>query len=78
MIKPEKIDKISMLLNNIDNNIKQLRDKKRIELMQVNSHNEKVDKNNKKIVIYSIIEIFTMIIVFIAQSYYISSILSKV
>ena len=78
MIKPEKIDKISMLLNNIDNNIKQLRDKKRIELMQVNSHNEKVDKNNKKIVYYSIIEIFTMIIVFIAQSYYISSILSKV
>ena len=46
--------------------------------MQVNSHNEKVDKNNKKIVIHSIIEIFTMIIVFVAQSYYISSILSKV
>ena len=78
MIKPEKIDKISMMLNDIDNNIKQLRNKKRIQIAQVNSHNEKVDKNNRYIVIYSIIEIFTMIIVFIAQSYYISSMLSKV
>ena len=78
MIKPEKIDKISKMLNDIDNNIKQLRNKKRIEIIQVNSHNEKVDKYNKKIVIYSVIEIFTMIIVFSAQSYYISSILSKV
>ena len=77
LINTEKIDKISMLLNNIDNNVNQLKNKKKIEIRQMNSHNEKVDKNNRNIVIYSIIEIFTMIIVFIAQSYYISSIVTK-
>ena len=70
----EKIDKISMLLNTIDGNINQLRNKKKIEIRQINSHNDKVNKNNKSIVVYSIIEIFTMIFVFVAQSYYINSI----
>ena len=64
-------------MNNIDNNVNQLRNKKKIEIRQVNSHNDKVDNNNKSIVIYSIIEIFTMIIIFIAQSYYISSFVAK-
>ena len=74
----EKIDKISLLLNNIDNNINQLRYKKKIEVLKINTHNEKVEENNKYIVIYSIIEIFTMIIVFISQSYYISSLVKKI
>ena len=56
-----------MLLTNIDNNINQLRTKKKFEIRQISSHNEKVISNNKSIVIYSIIEIFTMIIIFIAQ-----------
>jgi len=73
----EKIDKISMLLNTIDGNINQLRNKKKIEIRQINSHNDKVNKNNKSIVIYSIIEIFTMIFVFVAQSYYINSIVTN-
>ena len=77
IIGTEKIDKISMLLNNIDNNIVQLRNKKKIEILKVNTHNEKIDQNNRYIVIYSVIEIITMIIVFICQSYYISSIVSK-
>ena len=67
-----------MLLNNIDNNINQLRNKKKIEIKQINSHNEKVDKNNRSIVIYSIIEIFTMIFVFVAQSYYINSLVNNI
>ena len=77
-INTEKIDKISLLLNNIDNNIYQLKNKKKIEMLKVKSHNEKVDENNKYIVIYSIIEIFTMIIVFVSQSYYISSLVNKI
>ena len=76
-IDTEKIDKISMWLNNIDNNVNQLRNKKKMEIRQVNSHNDKVNKNNRSIVYYSIIEIFTMIIVFFAQSYYISSLVTK-
>jgi hypothetical protein len=78
VLDTEKIDKISLLLNNIDNNVSQLRTKKRIEMRQANSHNDKVNSNNKSIVIYSIIEVFTMIIVFAAQSYYISSFVSKI
>ena len=78
ILNTEKIDKISLLLNNIDNNVNQLRNKKKIEIRQVNSHNDKVDNNNKSIVIYSIIEIFTMIIIFVAQSYYISSFVAKI
>ena len=74
----QKIDKISMLLNDIDNNMNQLRNKKRLEIKQVNSHNDKVSENNKWIVIYSVIEIFTMIMVFIFQSCYINSLVNKV
>ena len=78
LIDTEKIDKISMLLNNIDNNINQLRNKKKIEIKQVNSHNKKVTENNKWIVIYSIIEICTMLMIFMIQSCYISSMVNKV
>ena len=78
VLDTEKIDKISMFLNNIDNNINQLRNKKKIEIKQVNSHNDKVTNNNKWIVIYSLIEIFTMILVFLIQSCYINSLVNKV
>ena len=76
-IDTQKIDKISMYLNDIDSNVNALRNKKKMEIRQINSHNEKVDNNNRSIVIYSIVEIVTMFIVFIAQSYYISSIVEK-
>ena len=74
----QKLDKISMLLNEIDANVNQLRNKKKIEIKQVNSHNKKVGNNNKWIVIYSIIEISTMIMVFVIQSCYINSLVNKV
>ena len=77
-IDVEKLDKISMLLNDIDNNVNQLRNKKKIEIKQVNSHNKKVTTNNKWIVYYSIIEIFTMIMIFGIQSCYINSLVNKV
>ena len=74
----EKLDKISLLLKDIDSNVNQIRNKKKLEIKQVNSHNDKVTNNNKWIVIYSIIEIFTMIIIFLIQSCYISSLVNKV
>ena len=77
-LNPEKLDKISLLLNEIDSNVNQLRNKKKIEIKQVNSHNDKVNENNKWIIIYSIIEIFTMIMVFVIQSCYINSLVNKV
>ena len=78
VLDTQKIDKISMLLNIIDSNINQLRNKKKMEILKINTHNEKVDENNKYIIIYSIIEIFTMIIIFVSQSYYISSLVTKI
>jgi hypothetical protein len=77
-IDTEKIDKISMLLNDIDSNINQIRNKKSIEIKQANTHNEKVTKNNTWIVIYSVIEIFTMSLVFLIQSCYINSLVKAV
>ena len=46
-IDTQKIDKISMLLNEIDGNVNQIRNKKSIEIKQANSHNKKVSNNNK-------------------------------
>ena len=77
-IDTQKIDKISMLLNEIDNNVNQIRNKKGIEIKQANSHNEKVTNNNKWIVIYSIVEICTLSLIFLIQSCYINSLVKKV
>ena len=77
VLKSGKIDKISLLLNNIDNNVNQLRNNKRIEINKLNAHNQRVNQNNKSIVFYSILEVITMMAVFIGQSYYINSIVSN-
>ena len=77
VLKSGKIDKISLLLNNIDNNVNQLRNNKRIEINKINAHNQRVNQNNKSIVFYSILEVITMMAVFIGQSYYINSIVSN-
>jgi hypothetical protein len=74
LLNTEKIDKISLLLRSIKKNINKLKRKKNNEIMLVNAHNDKVNKNNKNIVVYSIIEIVTMIFIFIGQSYYIKSV----
>ena len=41
-------------------------------------HNESVNRHNKKILIYSVIEVITMIIVFVLQTCYIKRIVEKV
>ena len=74
LLNTEKIDTISLLLRGIKKNINKLKRKKNNEIMLVNAHNDKVNKNNKSIVIYSIIEIVTMIFIFVGQSYYIRSV----
>lgn len=78
VLNSEKLDKISTLLNDIDVSINQVRAKKRIEIKQINLHNNKITRNNRWIVIYSIIEIFTMIIIFLIQSCYINSLVNKI
>ena len=77
LLNVDKIDKISLLLKDIKKEVNKLKRKKMNEIMLVNAHNDKVNKNNKSIVVYSLIEIFTMIIIFVGQSYYIRSIAIK-
>ena len=77
-INTEKIDKISLLLDGIKKNVNKLKKRKKNEINMLNAHNEKVNKNNRSIVVYSIIEIFTMIIILTFQSYYIRSFAKKV
>ena len=74
LLNAEKIDTISLLLKGIKKNINKLKRKKNNEIMLVNAHNDRVNKNNKSIVVYSIIEIITMICIFVVQSYYIRSV----
>ena len=42
------------------------------------THNKSVNKHNKKILIYAIIEVITMIIVFLLQTCYIKKIVEKI
>lgn len=74
LLNVDKIDKISLLLRGIKKDINKLKRKKKNEITLVNSHNDKVNKNNKSIVVYSIIEIITMFFIFVGQSYYIRSV----
>ena len=57
VLKSGNIDKISLLLNKIDNNVIQLRNNKRIEINKINAHNQRLNQNNKSIVFYSILEL---------------------
>lgn len=74
LLNAEKIDTISLLLKGIKKNINKLKRKKNNEIMLVNAHNDRVNKNNRSIAVYSIIEIITMIFIFAGQSYYIRSV----
>ena len=73
----QKVDKISGYLNEIDLKINQMRSKQNIINKKTETHNESVNKHNKEILVYSIIEVITMLIVFAVQTFYIKSIVEK-
>jgi hypothetical protein len=74
----KNIDKISGYLNDIDLKINQMKSKQNIINKRTNTHNESVNKHNKEIVIYSIIEVCTMLLVFLLQTCYIKNIVEKI
>jgi ATPase subunit of ABC transporter with duplicated ATPase domains len=76
-IGKQKVDKISGYLNEIDLKINQMRSKQNIINKKTETHNDSVNKHNKEILIYSIIEVITMLIVFAVQTFYIKSIVEK-
>ena len=77
-LEKEKIDKISLYLNEIDVKINTMSIKQNIVNRKTEKHNDSVNKHNKKILIYSGIEVVTMVFVFLLQTCYIKRIVEKV
>ena len=73
----KNIDKITGYLNDIDSKINQMKSKQNIINKKTNTHNESVNKHNREILIYSIIEVVTMLLVFLLQTCYIKNIVEK-
>ena len=76
-LEKKKIDKISGYLNDIETKINSMSLKQNIVNRKTDKHNNSVNKHNKKIFIYSIIEVITMIAVFVLQTCYIKRIVGK-
>ena len=73
----KNIDKISGYLNEIDYKINQMKSKQNLINKKTNTHNESINKHNREIIIYSIIEVITMIMVFVLQTCYIKNLVEK-
>ena len=73
----QKVDKISGYLNDIDSKINQMRAKQNLMNKKTETHNDSVNKHNRQIFIYSVIEVITMLLVFVVQTFYIKSIVEK-
>ena len=78
IIDSDKLDNLSQRLNNIDSKMGDLRLKANMVVKKVEGHNRSVVKHNRTIVIFTIIEVATMILIFIFQSVYISKLFIKV
>ena len=77
-IGTKKIDKISGYLNDIDSKINQMRLKQNIINTKTEAHNESINKHNKEILIYSFIEVGTMILIIFGQLFYIKNKIDKI
>ena len=77
-LKKQNIDKISGYLNEIDVKINTMNLKQSLVNRKTERHNKSVNKHNKKIMIYAIIEVVTMIGVFLLQTCYIKRIVEKI
>ena len=73
----KNIDKISGYLNDIDSKINQMKAKQNIINKKTKTHNESINKHNREIIIYSIVEVVTMLLVFVMQTCYIKNMVEK-
>ena len=73
----EKIDKISGYLQEIDQNINNMIMKQGIINKKTNAHNDSVNKHNKQILIYSIVEVIVLLLVFFVQGFYVKKLVNK-
>ena len=77
-IGTKKLDKIYDLFDNLDNNINKMNLKQNMINKKAEAHNDSVNKHDKQILIYSIIEVGIMVFIFIAQLFYIKSKIDKI
>ena len=54
-----------------------MRAKQNLMNKKTETHNDSVNKHNRQIFIYSVIEVITMLLVFVVQTFYIKSIVEK-
>jgi hypothetical protein len=73
-----KLDTISEYLDDLDERINKMRLKQNIINKKTDTHNDSVNKHNKQILIYSITEVGTMVLIFIAQLFYIKNKVDKI
>ena len=73
----KNIDKISKYLNDMDYNINRMTAKQNIINKKTDTHNESINKHNREILFYSIVEVVTMLLVFVLQTFYIKNIVEK-
>ena len=76
-LEKKNIDKISGYLNDIDSKINQMKAKQNIINKKTKTHNESINKHNREILIYSIVEVVTMLLVFVMQTCYIKNMVEK-
>ena len=74
----KKIGKITEYLDDIDGKINKMRLKQNIINQKTDTHNESVNKHNKEILIYSMVEVGIMALILIGQLYYIKNKVNKV
>lgn len=74
----QKIDKISDHLDDIDERINKMRLKQNIINKKTEKHNDTVNKHNREIFIYSIIEIGIMVLIIMLQLLYIKNKVDKI
>ena len=74
----KKLDKISGILHDIKENVNNMRTKQGLINKKTQAHNDSVNRHNSEILIYSIIEVFVLIAVFVAQTIYIKKLINKV
>lgn len=73
-----KLDSISEYLDDLDERINKMRLKQNMIYKKTEAHNDGVNKHNKQILIYSVAEVSTMILIFIGQLFYIKNKIDKI
>ena len=74
----QKLDTISEYLDDIDEKIKKIRLKQNMINKKTEAHNDSVNKYNKEILIYSLAEVGTMVLIVVGQLFYIKSKVDKI